>query len=334
MKIDFKKGICIFITLYILGLITINRYPTGLPDNTSFTDIANIAIALIAVATLVWTGLTHIQTEKNKESLIALNSFIETIDHLIGQISDKDGNLDRKYFFIQSAHKALLESEHYIKSEAHKEFASRKFEILQTHLKLMYFKLDYQDFLNVPDEIKDDYSLQPSAKRFEHCAVLLTGKWLKHVAPNTYFLKNNGWVTYGSEGCTDVKYLFPFISLLVSKPSNILPTTDVKKNILTLAESNIIEDCGYLETLVTEYPILLAHILLSKSLSAHKDTNSISGYLPKIKVYGPKSSWFVINRYATANILKIHDRVNLPRYIVRTINDEKLPNPKPIHVIH
>ncbi|MEZ9673746.1 hypothetical protein AB4282_20590 [Vibrio lentus] len=273
MKINFKHLGWAIVIIYLLIMITLHRYP-NIPDNkVSIADFANIMVGVVAIATLIYNILDRHHSITKNQSRIALESYVAKVDSTVEEISKSDLTCDRKWFFVLSAHEGLLSTQDYITESEHKRIAKNKFEELRTHLKLLYFDLKIEDFMDVPKDPQNDFNnyrhgLSASVYVFIVC-------WLKYVVNRSYFFREHKRTSFGSEWCTDQKYIYPFMSLLVSEPLKILSKGAIVEKIGELSQTLRVPHDNVLLSLAEEYPKVLAYALLSHYLGVYNPINDI-----------------------------------------------------------
>lgn len=201
------------------------------------------------------------------QSKIALESYVAKVDSTVEELSKSDLACDRKWFFVLSAHEGLLSTQDYITEDEHKRIAKNKFEELRTHLKLLYFDLKIENFMDVPkDPHKDFHNYRDNLSASVYVFIVC---WLKYVVNRTYFFREHRRTSFGSEWCTDQKYIYPFMSLLVSQPLKILSKEAITKKIWELSQTLCVPHDNVLLRLAEEYPKVLAYALLSQRLDVY-----------------------------------------------------------------
>ncbi|WP_100753157.1 hypothetical protein [Vibrio salilacus] len=272
MKINFKHLSWAVVIIYLLIMITLHRYP-NIPENeVSIADFANILVGLVAIATLIYNILDRHHSITTSQSRIALESYVAKVDSTVEELSKSDLACDRKWFFVLSAHEGLLSTQDYITEEEHKRIAKNKFEELRTHLKLLYFDLKIENFMDVQkDPHKDFHNYRDNLSASVYVFIVC---WLKYVVNRTYFFKEHNYTSFGNEWCIDKKYVYSFMSLLVSEPLNILGRRAIIEKVTELSQTLSIPHDNVLLRLAHEYPRVLAYALLSNRLSVY---NHIKG---------------------------------------------------------
>lgn len=313
MKSTSRKIMAWAVFIYLIAMITLHRYPS-LPDNEiSFGDFANIMIGLVAIATLIFSLVERYNENKIRESSVALESFVTRVDSTINVLSQAELPHDRKWLFIQSAYEGLKSTENYITREEHQRLASAKFEELRVHLKLLYHNLRLDSFIDVPNDVeKDFYNYDHSVST---CMYLITISWLRYVVKKTYHFRQTGVARFGNEKCTDLKFIYPLLSLLASKPLNLVSVGAMEDKFTEFGQS-LVNDSGEIDEYIWKYPRLVGYIMLTKTLSVKNLEKGVYYPIPMLKcVANPmtdKRCWFAseLNQY-----YQLPDILSHPRYL-------------------
>lgn len=317
MKINFMKIAWSGIIIYILVMITLQRYP-NMPDNqVSIGDFSNIVIGLVAIVTLGFSILDrHRETIKHNSS-IALDSYISSIDALIIKLSDPEVNTDIKFFLIDNCHKNLLLCQSSITEQEHKLFAQAKYETFRTHLQLAYHHLQVEDFLAVPKELRDEYNMSAWSTNWLACSYLLVSCWLKYVAPKCPFYQDSGFATYGNYLCTEERYICSMLSMLIAKPLSIKPTSALLDRFIQFNKTCEFElhHCD-LESVFENYPSLAAHLMLGHTCSAYRSKNN---NYPNLSIIvhdnDNKKVWFTFKGTNVQHVFDIPNKLANSKYL-------------------
>ncbi|MDD1794261.1 hypothetical protein LRP50_14055 [Enterovibrio sp. ZSDZ42] len=271
MKINFKHLACSVVIIYILVMITLHRYP-NMPDNKiSFGDFANILVGLTAVSTLLFSIWDRHKTTIKHNSAIALESYVNSIDGLMNTLLDAEMDIDTIFFSIETCHTNLVLCQKSITEKEHKRFAVTKYETLRTHLKLKYHRLQIEDLLSVPEEVREQYNMTNFSTSWPACSYVLVSSWLKYVVPRTPFYKEIGTASYGNYMCTEETYIGSMLSLLIAQPLSLKPNSNLLNKFSQFIKTCEIEQSNSdLYDAFNKYPSLAAHLMLSKTCSVQR----------------------------------------------------------------
>lgn len=317
MKINFTKIAWSGVIIYVLVMITLQRYP-NLPDNqVSIGDFANVVVGLVAVTTLIFSILDRHRETIKHNSAIALESYVSSIDALIVKLLDPDVNTDTKFFLIDNCHKNLLRCQNSITEQEHKLFAQAKYETFRTHLQLTYHHLQVEDFLAVPKELKHEYNMSNWSTNWSACSYLLVSNWLKYVVPKYPFYQQNGFATYGNYLCTEERYICSMLSMLIAKPLSIKPTSVLLDKFIlfnTTCEFELLH-CD-LENTFENYPSLAAHLMLIRTCSAyHSKHNNYPNLSIAVHDNDKKKIWFTFKGTNVQHIFNIPSKLANSKYL-------------------
>lgn len=268
MERYFKYFIGLIVVVYVLAMITLERYP-NLPDNkVSIGDLANILVGIVAIVTLGFSIWDRYKATQKHSSAVALESYISSIDGLIAKLSDEKCLSDSKFFHIATCHKNLLSCQSHITENEHKIFATTKYETLRTHLELTYHNLQLDDFLVIPSEVKNECNLSHYSQNWQACSYLLVSNWLKHIVRKSPFYESHGYASYGSYRTLLNDYAISMLSMLLAKPLALKPSGELISLFAQFKERCEVEVNRDLRIAFSHYPSLAAHLTLSLTCTA------------------------------------------------------------------
>ncbi|WP_373930835.1 hypothetical protein [Vibrio cyclitrophicus] len=308
---------------------------TGIYNKDSFLgDLAMWLSAIGTVGTLVFLSRQHIQNKNErkkdkqkekeyKESKIALDLYLSTIDTLIALISNVDENRTLVFAHFPTFCETLNKLVTDMTEDAHISSAEIKHQELIVNLQSLYFGLKVGDIFMTLDENVRRQSLSNASDSFESSSYELVNTWLENVVPHLPS-ENEPDLAYGfGKNFIKDKYLYSLMALLVSNPKKeMLSYYDIYKQFqafnrfnlfgdsCTNNEKCIIEiDNEWLIDLEEKYPLLFAHFAIKDSgLIVEKKTVEgeetiyepkiiIHGYVPKVEELKEQHNvWFVLKR--------------------------------------
>lgn len=317
MKIDFTKIAWSGLIIYVLVMISLHRYP-DMPNKTVSTgDFANILVGFVAIATLVCSVWDRDRENIKRNSTIAPESYVNSLDDLIRKLSDSSLDTDTKFFSIDSCHRNLLFCQNRITEEEHRFFAQSKYETFRTHLQLAYHHLQFEYFMAVPKELKTHYNMMGWSTNWTACSYLLAPNWLKYVAPKSPFHKQNGIASYGNYLCTEDTYICSILSMLIAKPLALKPTSELLDQFYAFRKTC---ECKLqhkdMETAFENYPSLAAHLMLSYTCSA---VSSRENKYPKLSIAAhdtkQKKIWFTFKGTNVQHTYSIPQKLANSKYL-------------------
>ena len=311
----------------------------GIYNKDSFLgDLAMWLSGIGTVGTLIFLSRQHIQNKNErkkdkqkekeyKESKIALDLYLSTIDTLIALISNIDEKRTLVFAHFPTFCETLKKLTKGMTEDAHISSAEIKHQELIVNLQSLYFDLRVGDIFMKLDENRC-ISFSAVSDTFAKSSYCLVHTWLENVIPYLQSVKKPD-LSYGfGKNFIKDEYLYSLMALLVSNPKKeMLSYSDVRDQFQVFNRSNpfgdscannekrIIEiDNEWLIDLEEKYPLLFAHFAIKNSgLIVEKKTVDgeetiyepkiiIHGYVPKVEVQGVElqkeqhNVWFVLKR--------------------------------------
>lgn len=171
--------------------------------------------------------------------------------------------------------------------------------------------------MDVPKDIQNDFNNYKHGLSASVYVLLVC--WLKYVVNRTYFFREQRRTSFGSEWCTDQKYIYPFMSLLVSEPLKILSKRAIMDKIGELSQTLSTPPDNVLFRLAEEYPKVLAYALLSHRLDVFSPIKDFYWPVFQLDCLENRNEHYLFSIGIISYPLP--DQLNNPKYLrIRSLN--------------
>ncbi|MBD0786423.1 hypothetical protein HUO09_08690 [Vibrio sp. Y2-5] len=284
----FQKTITLTIIVYILIMIVFNRW-NGQVNNIHQLILMMLA-SIVATASLIWTGLVYVKTEKKKVSERYLKTYVDTIEQLIAILINKNSSNGDKFAAILTSHDIFHQLGPLINEEEHALAAETRFQLLRVYLNEFCSKLNIFDYLPQLDSTKvKPFDVIKNRTDFYACANGLSSEWFKYTSIEFERNGDNQINSYGVIGLSGFQSLSV---LLTCHPLKLINNVSCLEHFEELEHCETFEVPYWSPNLLFTQPALLAHLLLSSTFSARCEESKV---LPTLRVYDRNGTWVNVN---------------------------------------